>query len=122
MARPTFVQITRAGSALEASLTIAALEGAGFRPSAPGFHTAHTLPYFSTAIGGIPIRVPAHEAPGAAAFLAALPAHRCTATPPRPGPLGWVKRILIRAAYLLTGPAPQDQGTRRHTPPKDPTL
>ncbi len=116
------VQIARARSALEASLTIAALEGAGFSPSAPGFHTVHTLPYFSTALGGIPIHVPSHEAPEAAAFLAALPAHRRTAPRPRPGPLGWGKRILLRATYLLTGPAPQDQGTTRHNPPKDPSL
>ncbi|MBZ8118923.1 hypothetical protein KUD11_09705 [Roseovarius sp. LXJ103] len=114
------VQIARAGSSLEASLTIAALEGAGFSPSAPGFHTVHTLPYLSTALGGIPIRVPAHEAPEALAFLRALPSHTSAVPTVRPGPAGWLKRALLSVAYLLTGRAPHNHSAPLQKPPKDP--
>jgi len=114
------VQIARAGSALETSLTIAALEGAGFAPCAPGFHSVHALPYFSTALGGIAIRVPRHQADAARAFLRALPGHTSTAPIVRPGPLGWLRRLLLGAAHLMTGSAPQDRSISPKDPPKGP--
>ncbi|MBY6138353.1 hypothetical protein KUV26_02790 [Leisingera daeponensis] len=54
------------------SVTVSALEAAGFQVFCPGINTITLLPHHSLAFGGVPIRVPAEEAAEASEYLRAI--------------------------------------------------
>ncbi|UWQ55542.1 hypothetical protein [Leisingera caerulea] len=54
------------------SVTVSALEAAGFKVFCPWINTMTLLPHYSLAFGGVPIAVPAKNAAEASEFLKAV--------------------------------------------------
>ncbi|WP_027243941.1 hypothetical protein [Leisingera daeponensis] len=72
------------------SVTVSALEAAGFKVFCPWINTMALLPHYSLAFGGVPVSVPAEDSAEASEFLSAiqsghlspLAAGDCEADPP----------------------------------------
>ncbi|WP_306121195.1 hypothetical protein [Roseovarius sp. MMSF_3359] len=103
--------IARTFRQIDAALTIAALDGAGFRVFAPHFHIHGTTPHFAIAYGGIAIQVPDSEAPEAVAFLHALNTPVPDNEAPLPAPpagyrRGWSYSLRQILFFLMGGSSP----------------
>lgn len=89
------------------SVTVSALEAAGFKVFCPWINTMALLPHYSLAFGGVPVCVPAEDAAEASAFLSAIQSGRlsplaagdCEADPP-PAPAA-KNSLWNKAANLL---------------------
>jgi hypothetical protein len=108
--------IARAASAMDASLMITALEGAGFDVFAPGYHTLSNLPHLGVALGGAGIMVPVDQAGDALTFLAALPGPEDADAPPPMSSWQFLRRVAVGALYLSVGAAPSLRGVFRRNP------
>ena len=108
--------IAHAGSAMDASLTITALEGAGFDVFVPGYHMLNNVPHLGVARGGVPIMVRQPHAKEAATFLAALPQPKSASESDSLGVWGVLGRVFAGLFFLFTGTAPSLRGVFRRDP------
>ncbi len=108
--------IANAGSAMDASLTITALEGAGFDVFLPGYHMLNNFPHLGVALGGVPIMVRQPHAEEAAAFLAALNQPETASERSCLGVWGVLGRVFASLLFLSTGTAPSLRGVFRRDP------
>lgn len=69
---PGMTPIAKAFGPTEVGLTVAALEGAGFRVFVPGYNTLSNVQFLSIGFGGVPIMVEIDRAAEAWDFLKAL--------------------------------------------------
>ncbi|UWQ26484.1 hypothetical protein K3553_08465 [Leisingera aquaemixtae] len=89
------------------SVTVSALEAAGFKVFCPWINTMALLPHYSLAFGGVPVSVPAENAAEASEFLRAihsghlspLETEDCEADPPPAVPKN--NSLWNKAANLL---------------------
>lgn len=126
---PGLIRVAQVFGPAEASLVVAALEGAGFKIFVPGFHTLSNVQYLSVAFGGVPVMVERRRAAEAAAFLEALDHKNIEIVGPEqidrdcrdgsaPKRRSLLYRLGMSAFYLFTGTAPALKG-RFGTKPKD---
>ncbi len=101
---------------MDASVTITALEGAGFDVFVPGYHMLNTFPHLGVALGGVPIMVRQPHVKEAATFLAALPQPETASESGCIGVWGALGRIFASLFFLSTGTAPSLRGVFRRDP------
>ncbi|WP_424977565.1 hypothetical protein [Leisingera sp. S232] len=91
------------------SVTVSALEVAGFRVFCPGVNTVTLLPHQSLALGGVPIKVPTGEAREASEYLRAIqaglsePLVNTAPAEPAPAKNGFWQKMANALGYLLFG-------------------